>query len=329
MASSSISRKTVTVKTFLKWKCHDEFEYEMDEVSEDLTLLKCKICSVNYAEIRKEAKRRNLCGNILDGILNYTDGVRYIHKANFDKHVKSGSLHDWAKKNFVTINKSNNSAEPHVQLSVDPSQTTIFSSIGKAAQENYTNLIRTALHIALKEKPYSDFSGLIDLQRSNGLKFLEGKIHRKACAEFIECLAKVVRNDLREILNNSNFYSTLFDGSQPKKTFSEKELLFAKVVIRGEAVELLCKCIHMDDYGSDAADLKRAFDETLKDDYQLHSNNGNRFTYLLVSHCADGASVNMGRYNGACTLMRNDEREWLLIIHCSNHRLELAIADAY
>ena len=167
-----------------------------------------------------------------------------------------------------------------MQRSVDPSQTTIFSSIGKAAQENYTNLIRTALHIALKEKPYSDFSGLIDLQRS---KFLKGKTHRKACAEFIECLAKVVRNDLREIL--SNFYSTMFDGSQPKKTFSEKELLFAKVVVRGEAVELLCKCIHMDEYGSNAADLKRAFDETLKDDYQLHSNNGNRFTYLLVFDC--------------------------------------------
>ena len=299
--ASSSSRKTVTVKTFLKWQCHDEFDYKMDEVSEDLTLLKCKICFVHYAEIRKEAKRRNLRGNILEGTLNYTEGVSYIHKANFDKHIKSGLLHDWAKKKFVTINKSD-SAEPDVQLSVDRSQTTIFSSMGKAAQENYTNLIRTALHIAMKEKPYSDFSGLIDLQRSNGIKFLEEKTHRKACAEFIEFLARVVRNDLREILNNCNFYSTLFDGSQPKKTFSEKELLYAKVV------ELLCKCIHMDEYGSDAADLKRAFDETLKNDYQLHSNNGNRFAYLLVSHCADGASVNMGRYNGACTLIRNDGR---------------------
>ena len=54
-----------------------------------------------------------------------------------------------------------------------------------------------------------------------------------------------------------------------------------------------------------------------------------RFTKLLVSHCADGASINTGRYNGACTQLRNDGREWLLIIHCSNHRLELAIADAY
>ena len=78
MGSISISRKIIRVKAFLKWQCHDEFYYEMDEVSEDLTLLKCKICSVHYAEIRKEVKRRKLCGNILDGILNYTGGVRSI-----------------------------------------------------------------------------------------------------------------------------------------------------------------------------------------------------------------------------------------------------------
>ena len=54
-----------------------------------------------------------------------------------------------------------------------------------------------------------------------------------------------------------------------KKTFSEKELLCPKVLIRGKAVELLCKCIHMDDYSSDIVDLKHAFDDTKKDTKSL------------------------------------------------------------
>ena len=40
-----------------------------------------------------------------------------------------------------------------------------------------------------------------------------------------------------------------------------------KVVIHGMAVALMLKCIHMDDYGSDAADLKRAVDDTITTEY--------------------------------------------------------------
>ena len=52
--------------------------------------------------------------------------------------------------------------------------------------------------------------------------------------------------------------------------------------------------------GSDASDLKHASDDALKEDYKLED----RFIPLLISHCADGASVNMGRYNGAGTQIK-------------------------
>ena len=114
------------------------------------------------------------------------------------------------------------------------------------------------------------------------------------------------------------------DGSQPRKTGHEKELLYAKVVIRGQAVALLLKCIHMDGYGSDEADLKRAVDDTITSEYI----NEEQYKIKLVCVCADGASVNMGRYKGAVTNIKKT-RPWLLDIHCSNHRLELAVQDAF
>lgn len=67
-------------------------------------------------------------------------------------------------------------------------------------------------------------------------------------------------------------------------------------MIRGKPVDLLLKCVHMDDYVRDAADLKRAFDDVFKS----YGMDEERFSRLLVSNCADRASVNMGRIKGAC-----------------------------
>ena len=304
MASSSSKRNSVKKTTFLKWSKNEDFDYEVDD-DDYLTILKCKICTIHLAAIRQEAKTRGIRGTALKSLLTYTEGVSYIHKSNFDKHVKSGSLHDFAR----TLAGS---ASSSARLPKD--QTTIEDSCSKSNNQLYSRLMRTALHIAMKEKPYADFPGLIDLQRSNGLKMMAGKSHNKACAEFIENLAAVVRNDLKEMLKTSNFCSAMFDGSQPRKTFSEKELLYVKICIRGQAIELLLKCMHMNDYGTGANDLKRAFDETFLQDYSLELE---QFTSNLVCVCADGASINMGRYNGVATQIKRDDRKWLLIIHCS------------
>ena len=167
-------------------------------------------------------------------------------------------LDDWAKKTFEKDQNQPMTSQQTTQITLETNQQTILLSVRNTAKDNYTKLIRTALHIAIKEKPFSDFPDLIRLQESNGLKFVKDsvKTHRKACAQFFEILANVIRADIKNILQTSNFFSSLFDGFQSKKTFSEKELLYAKVVIKGKAVELLCKCIQMDDYDSDTVDLK-------------------------------------------------------------------------
>ena len=49
----------------------------------------------------------------------------------------------------------------------------------------------------------------------------------------------------------------------------------------------------------------------------------------LVCTCADGASVNFGSKRGALTMMKSEDRPWLLMIHCCAHRIELAVKDAF
>ena len=55
-----------------------------------------------------------------------------------------------------------------------------------------------------------------------------------------------------------------------------------------------------------------------KDDYIKH----------VVSATADGANVNFGVVNGVLTQLKA-EREWLVIVHCINHRVELGIKGAF
>ena len=47
----------------------------------------------------------------------------------------------------------------------------------------------------------------------------------------------------------------------------------------------------MDDYGSDRVDLKYAFDNMMKHTYEIPLDH---FINLIISLCADGASLNMG-----------------------------------
>ena len=94
-------------------------------------------------------------------------------------------------------------------------------------------------------------------------------------------------------------FSVAMDGSQPCKRGTEKKLLYSKVVVRGQSVELLLECIHIDDYGGDTKSLKHAVDDVLLKQYNISEN---IVETLMVCCCTDGASVNMGKYSGKCSL---------------------------
>jgi hypothetical protein len=125
--------------------------------------------------------------------------------------------------------------------------------------------------------------------------------------------------------------SLLSDGSQARKTGSEKEAVLIRVEYAGGPCYFFVSLCNMADFGgSDANSLKLALDSV------FITNNVTKakiplstadYRTKLISATADGANVNMGIYNGALTQLKAT-RPWLVNIHCVNHRLELAIKDA-
>lgn len=203
----------------------------------------------------------------------------------------------------------------------------IQSFANNAAEKNYIHLFNSTFDLVMGEKPFTDFSFIIKLQKRNGVTFMPGKDDAYSCAIFVQYLADAMRDDIQSILKSANFFSGEMDGSEARKTQEEKELIYTNVVIRGRPVELFLKCQRMTDFGGvDAKGTKAAFDAAFQIDFKVPQE---KYDKHFVSVCADGAAVNMGRISGACTVMKQESRPWLVIVHCANHRLELAVADAF
>ena len=122
--------------------------------------------------------------------------------------------------------------------------------------------------------------------------------------------------------------SVLWDGSQPRKSGSEKKLVLLRATKAGLPVYFVISLLEKaQSGGTDAESLKNVVDSVFE-------KKGNRPTPILlddyftktVSATANGANVNMGKYNGSLKIMAR-ERPWLIVIHCMNHRIELAIKD--
>lgn len=92
------------------------------------------------------------------------------------------------------------------------------------------------------------------------------------------------------------------------------------LTVSGIPTYFLASLLDMASWGGTGAEaLKNGIDSIFTSDGKIP---------CLVSFTADGASVNLGRISGMLTRMSQD-CEWLLKIHCTNHRVELAVKKAF
>ena len=118
--------------------------------------------------------------------------------------------------------------------------------------------------------------------------------------------------------------SVLSDGSQARKTQEDKELLLVRTVRNGFPIYLLLDLLNMSEYGgTDALSIKTAIDGTFDEESGSVKLSADDYRRKMISATADGASVNMGAYQGVLTRL-STTRDWLLPIHCVNHCIELA-----
>ena len=84
----------------------------------------------------------------------------------------------------------------------------------------------TAYHLAMTPTmPLSHFEILVKVQRTNGVRLIQGKHDERSAKEYISAIAQAMEEKCAVVLALKNFMTLLSDGSQARKKKNDKELV--------------------------------------------------------------------------------------------------------
>ena len=169
-----------------------------------------------------------------------------------------------------------------------------------------------------KERPFTNYPYLLNLQTKNGISKLAASYSTPdACAYFADYIKKVISEDLKKLIFKANYFSVLSDGSIDSAV-TEQETIYVLFICEGK---LVLKYLSIKNVkNADAPGLKSTLEIAFNCFGIIHYYN------KLVGFNLARASMNMGKHNGLNVLVQY-EAPWVEVVHCFNHRQELAKKD--
>ena len=128
-----------------------------------------------------------------------------------------------------------------------------------------------------------------------------------------------MREALKKLIFKANYFSVLSNRSTDSAV-TEQETIYVLFICEDTPVRKYLSIKNAKN--ADAPDLKSNL-EILFNRFGI-----THYYNKLVGLNLDGVSVNMGKHNDLNVLVR-DEVHWAEVVHCFNHRLELAIKDVF
>ncbi|KAK6191936.1 hypothetical protein SNE40_003508 [Patella caerulea] len=302
---SIIPQPQASVKTVKKWM-HDmnidigyKVKQNYDGTNTDIVCeMWCTVCK-EYSSDRNSS---------------LVTGSKRVKKESVQQHKKSTS-HDRAFQTKVAIDITKNKKD---QL---PPIETAFKKLGEDELIKMDKLFRTAYYLVKKERPFSDFRDLVELQNFNDANIGQGYCNDKAVKNFVSVIADGYSEGLKELLTQADFFSIFCDGSTDR-TEVEKELIMVKVL---ENFYPKIKYVKLEQPPTTKATgileaINTAFESLGVPNYKQK----------LIGFCSDGANVMMGQRRGVISLLKEEaDADYIVSVWCLAHRLELAVKDAF
>ncbi len=135
--------------------------------------------------------------------------------------------------------------------------------------------------------------------------------------EIIKVIAEGIRQIIFAQIKDAGMFSTLIDES--KDAAKREELALAVRYSAEKVVERFVELQKLDQF--DAHTLKEHIKEVIG--CIIDASEGS----VVVSLGADGASVMSGEFAGVAELLRSEQFNWLIYVHCTAHRLNLLVND--
>ncbi|XP_053400429.1 uncharacterized protein LOC128557263 [Mercenaria mercenaria] len=171
-----------------------------------------------------------------------------------------------------------------------------FQKIDMGTSEKMSKLFRTSYYIAMKERPFTDFPDLVDLQTINGLPLGDTYHTDKAARNFIEHIGGVYFDNIKGLIHDADYFSIFCDGSTDRSD-TEKEVIFVKCLEDYYPKMKYLKLVEPEN--TKAEGILAAIDQAF---FEFELNN---YKQKTVGFCSDGASVMMGSKKGVIQLLKN------------------------
>ena len=187
------------------------------------------------------------------------------------------------------------------------------ATIGRLTEIAYM-MAKTAL-------PFTVFQHIAALEKRHGVALGVTYLNEKGCVELTSCVGESLEDELKATLAETRYFSILSDGSTDSGVIEQELFYVLYVGSDGHIGQNYLKMASVSE--GTAESLTSLLLNTVAavglDDTSKHT---------MVGFGADGDSVNMGRKKGVAARLRVD-KPWLVTVHCFNHRLELAVKDAF
>ncbi|XP_031357901.1 E3 SUMO-protein ligase KIAA1586-like [Photinus pyralis] len=187
--------------------------------------------------------------------------------------------------------------------------------------ESTNRVFTTVYNIIKKGRPFTDLTSDIDMQVLNGLKM--GRILHSdhACADIANHIATEMRKRIvSQIIQNESKISVLIDETTSVSKNTVLVVCIKTTLPHSEPVTFFL----------DLIDLETTTSSNIFNMLMLclekHGFTNDFLARNLVCFASDGASNMIGKKSGVATQLISQYPD-LVVWHCSNHRLELAVHD--
>lgn len=261
--------------------------------------LKCRVCS-SYPALAVKGRGLNRFAS--------PQGCQSLKTESIESHLRSVA-------HLLCVRTAAADADP----STTPMATAVQNMMDESTLERMVMLFNTAYYVAWKEKPFSDFRSLVELQRKNGLTLGDQYLNDKACKQFVDYIADEMFDKMLQEMSVSPFLGVMVDSSADIAQREHCNVFVRYIEEKSKsAVNVYFDTMKME--GGTAIDYYQATHRVL--DESLPG-----WQKSTVGIATDGASVMTGRHNGLAARLKED-MPGLIAIHCVAHNLQLAIMDA-
>lgn len=214
-------------------------------------------------------------------------------------------------------------AQRIVETSKKQSIETVCDALNATHKESTKSVFRSAYYLAKNDRPYSDHFDLLELQRLNGVDIGVGLHSRYSATTIIDHVAQEMKVKITSKIK--------IEGGKISIMLDESTSLSSKSVV---IVYLKCETNKDNDPETLLLDLIELTDQKSETVFEAVIKSLTKYgfdnDYLkknLVAFTSDGANVMLGKRSGVAARFLTEFPN-LIIWHCINHRIELALTDA-